>query len=129
RWEACTGGPSTGSEPQRGGRSRRRQCGCMSYLPVGYLIALGEARSCLAALADDAPTDGESAHFDRLLIELDGITGDAGPACSPMAETPAGLLSRLELATDRLIEYGVDRLSLELIVAAVTTSVGRIHPF
>lgn len=45
-----------------------------------YLVALGEARSCLAALADSTDDVDLSIHYDHLLIELDGITDDIGPA-------------------------------------------------
>jgi hypothetical protein len=92
---------------------------------MSYLIALGEARSCLAALAalaalaDPADDIDLSALFDRLLIELHFITGDAGPAFSPMVETRAELLGRLVDAVDRLVAYGVDGLSLELLLLKV----------
>lgn len=92
----------------------------MTYLPVGYLIALGEARSCLAALADSTDDIDLSSHYDHLLIELDDITGDIGPACSPMTGTPAELLRQLEHALDRLAEYGVDGLNLELLLVAAS---------
>lgn len=83
---------------------------------MGYLIALGEARSCLASLADSVDDVDLSAHFDHLLIELDGITGDVGPACYMIAAPPAELLGHLESAAGRLVAYGVDRLSLELLL-------------
>lgn len=90
----------------------------MTYVPVGYLIALGEARPCLAALADSTDDIDLSAHFGRLLIQLDYMTGDVGPACAPVTGTHAALLDHLEGAADRLIEYGVDGLSLELLLLA-----------
>lgn len=68
----------------------------MTYLPLDYLIALGEARSCLAALADSTDDVDLSAHFDRLLIQFDIITGDVGHACSPVAGSRAEILARLE---------------------------------
>lgn len=88
----------------------------MTYLAIGYLVALDEARSCLAALADSTDDVDLSAHFDRLLIQLDCLTGDAGPACSPVTGSRAELLGRLEDAVDRLVWYGVNGLSLELLL-------------
>ncbi len=46
---------------------------------LAYLYALGEARSCLAALADAATTDDEASYFEWLLIHLDLVTDDVGP--------------------------------------------------
>lgn len=82
-----------------------------------YLVAPGEARSCLAALADSTDDVDLSIHYDHLLIELGGITGDIGPACSPMAGTKIELLDRLEAAVDAILTFGVvDGLSLELLL-------------
>ena len=92
----------------------------MSYLPVGYLIALGEARPCLAALADSTDDIDLSSHYDHLLIELDDITDDVGPACTRMTGGRAELLGRLEESAHRLAGYGVDRLSLELLMVAAS---------
>lgn len=76
----------------------------------------GEADSCLAALAD-VPVDAEQAsHFDHLLIELDILSGDVGPACSSMASTNDELLDRLEGAVDRIAEHSVGGISLVLLL-------------
>lgn len=85
-----------------------------------YLLALGEARSCLAALADSSTDFYESSHYDRLLIQLDWITDDIGPATYPIAAGKAELLALLEAAVDRLIDLGTDGLSLELLIADAT---------
>jgi len=92
----------------------------MTYQPLDYLIALGEARSCLAALADSTDDLRLSAHYDHLLIELDFITGNVGPARSPIVGTRVELLRRLEVAVDRLVRYGVDGLSLELLLVSAS---------
>lgn len=63
----------------------------MTSLPVGYLVALGEACSCLAAVADS--TDG-------------GV-------------------DRLEDAVDCVVEFGVDGLGLEFILAAACDNRSR----
>lgn len=90
------------------------------YLPLGYLIALGEARSCLAALADSTDDVDLSAHLDRPLIQLDFINRDDG--CSRVTGTRTKLLGCLEDAVDRLVEFGVDRLSLELLLVRAVDS-------
>ena len=82
-----------------------------------FLIALGEARSCLVALADSTDDFDLAIHYDHLLIELDGVTGDVGPACSPMTGTNTELLDRLEVAVDAMHRLGTpDGLSLEILL-------------
>lgn len=83
---------------------------------LDYLYALGEARSCLAALADSTDDGDLSAHGDSLLIQLDFITEDVGAACFPVTGTRAALIAHLEGTVDRLIGYGVNGLSLELLL-------------
>lgn len=100
----------------------------MTHLPIGYLTALGEARSCLAALADSTDSVDLSAHFDGLLIQLDIITGDVGPACSPVAGSRAEILARLEGAADEMLNLGgADGLSLGLLLDAAMNPVGRLE--
>jgi hypothetical protein len=82
---------------------------------LDYLLALGEARSCLAALADRAGADTQASRFERLLIALDILEPD-GPATWPVTAEPAAILGRLDQAVDRLIELGGDPAPLALIV-------------
>ena len=84
-------------------------------MSLAYAIALAEARSCLAALADAAPDICESSHYERLLIELDGLH-PVGPALSPIHGTKHELLAGLEVAVDQMISLGDDGLSLELLL-------------
>ncbi len=49
-------------------------------MPPAYAIALADARSCLAALADASTHFDESCRYDRLLIDLDGIHAGDFPA-------------------------------------------------
>lgn len=88
-------------------------------MTLAYAIALADARSCLAALADAATDFDESGRYERLLIDLDGIHAGDFPATYPMCGTTAELLARLEAAVDRMIELGGDALSLELFIADV----------
>lgn len=80
------------------------------------LLALGEARSCLAALADTVDDDVAASHFERLLIALDVLQPD-GPASWPIDGEPTVLLARLAQAADRLVELGADPAPLDLIVS------------
>ncbi len=99
----------------------------MTYLTIDFLVALGEARSCLASLADATDDADLSMHYDHLLIELDFITGDVGPACSPVVGTWAELLGRLEDAVDEVLTLGgVGGLGLELLLDAALNPVGRL---
>ena len=91
----------------------------MSHMPttVTYAIALAEARSCLAALADAAASFDESIHFEHLLLCLDGMHEHDFPALYLLAGQRAELMRRLERAVDQMIDLGGDGLSLELVLA------------
>lgn len=84
-------------------------------MTLAYAITLAEARSCLAALADTAMDIYESSHYERLLIECDGLH-PIGPALYPIAGTKTELLDRLEAAVDQMRDLGGDGLSLELLL-------------
>ena len=61
--------------------------------------AVTEARSCLAALADTAPTVEASIAYERALLYIDSLVGDYVPGISSPAENdPERLLTRLEVA-------------------------------
>lgn len=87
-------------------------------MTLAYDIALAEARSCLAALADGASDVDESSQVEHVLIALDELHPD-GPATYPLDGRQADLTRRLESAIDRMIELGGDALSLELLLADV----------
>ncbi|GAA2077551.1 hypothetical protein GCM10009821_16510 [Aeromicrobium halocynthiae] len=80
-----------------------------------HAVALAEARSCLAALADAAASVDSSA-YERLLIDLDVITNDVGPATYPIDDVGFDeLVERAEHALDSLKTFGVDALSVKLL--------------
>src|SRR4051794_23344793 len=85
-------------------------------MTLAYAMALAEARSCLAALADDATDFDESSHFEHLLLDIDRLH-PIGPGLSPTAGSKAELLARIEVAVDAMIGLGGDGLSLELLLA------------
>lgn len=84
-------------------------------MTLAYAIALAEARSCLAALADSTADFDESVHYEHLLLDLDTLH-PIGPGLSPTAGTKVELLDRLEGAVDRMIDLGGDGLRLERIL-------------
>lgn len=89
------------------------------------LFALGEARSCLAALADTAEDDVVASHFEHLLIALDMVEPQ-GPATWPVAADHEALLVRLTTAMDRLGDLGADPLPLAQIVTLAHVLIRRI---
>lgn len=87
-------------------------------MELACAVALAEALSCLAALADAASDIYEISHYERLLIDLDGLH-PAGPALSTIIGSEAELIDRLEAAVDRLIDLGGSAgLTLELLLDA-----------
>ena len=80
---------------------------------------LCEARSALAVLSDRAQRSDASSAFEHVLIALDSILGDDGPAIDPKG-LPAdedGLLALAGSALGRLRSHGVDPLHVELLLA------------
>jgi hypothetical protein len=87
---------------------------------LAYAIALAEARSCLAALADSASTFEESVHYEHLLLDLDALH-TIGPTLYATTGTKTDLLGRLETAVDQMLDLGEgDGLSLELLLLAAS---------
>lgn len=86
-----------------------------------HAALLSEARSYIAALADNAKTVEASSAYDLALIELDWIHGDDAPALDatiPTADRDI-LMALATSAVERLITYGVDALHTELLLASL----------
>lgn len=83
---------------------------------LSYAIALAEARSCLAALADTSPFE-QSIAYEHLLLELDAMHGGCVPATFPIAGSLLELNRRLEARLEDLGDLGVDTLSIELLLS------------
>ncbi|WP_244928554.1 hypothetical protein [Nocardioides sp. W7] len=81
-----------------------------------HALTLAQARSCLAALADQASTIDASSAYEHVLIELDRLHGDECPSADT-AEDRAILLAVATSALEELEQYGVDPLTVELIIA------------
>ena len=77
-----------------------------------YAVALGEARSCLAALAALTTDVDASIRYDRPLLRLD-LMHDDYPGCHPITGIRKELLDR----SRRPHRTGSRRLGLELLVA------------
>jgi len=85
-----------------------------------HACTLAQARSYLAALADQASTIDASSAYERVLIELDRIHGDESPAINgdgQLTEDRSILRAVATSALEELEQYGVDPLSVELILA------------
>lgn len=87
-----------------------------------HAVALAEARSYLAALADNARTVEGSIAYERVLLQLDLVHGDQSPAHEDILPgvLPADLIYRLAVKTiEDLVRHGVDALQIELVLAAL----------
>jgi hypothetical protein len=80
---------------------------------------LAQARSCVAALADRALTLDASSAYERALLELDRVHGDECPAldAQDLTDDRDMLLAAASNAIETLETYGIDPLSVELILA------------
>jgi hypothetical protein len=86
---------------------------------LSHALTLAQARSYLAALADQAATIDASSAYEHVLIELDRVHGDQSPAINNdgLGEDRAILRSVATSALEELEQYGLDPLSVELILA------------
>lgn len=84
------------------------------HMSLVYGVALAEARSCLAALADGAIDFDEAVHFEQMLLDLDDLHGGMFPALYPLSDNRTALLNRLEDAVDRMLDLGGDEPPLEV---------------
>jgi hypothetical protein len=87
-------------------------------------IALTGARSCLAALADTAVTFEASVEYERVLLQLDWIHGDDVPGLDASGRTDDRdvLFSLAESAIEELVDFDVDALQIELVLAMLTAA-------
>jgi hypothetical protein len=79
---------------------------------------LAQARSYVAALADRALSLDASSTYERALLELDRVHGDDCPALDTddLTDDRDILLAVATSAIEDLEDYGVDALSVELII-------------
>lgn len=88
---------------------------------LAHAVTLTEARSYIAALADDARTVEASSAYERALLELDGIHGDDVPALDTdgLTDDRDILMAVATSAIEQLAAYDVDALQIELLLAAL----------
>ena len=86
---------------------------------LSHAIALTEARSHVAALADTAVTFEASVEYERVLLQLDWIHGDDVPGldASGLTDDRNVLFSIAESAIEELVDFDVDALRIELVLA------------
>ena len=83
-----------------------------------HALTLAEARTYVAALADQALTLDASAAYEQVLQRLDAMYGGDVPALAEIRlDDRDALLTAAESAIEDLIEHGVDALQVELVLA------------
>jgi hypothetical protein len=91
-----------------------------------HALTLGQARSYIAALADQADSIDTSSAYEHVLIELDRIHGDESPGLDTagICEDRATLLAVASSAIEELEQYGIDPLHVELVLATLDDAYG-----
>ena len=85
---------------------------------LSHAVTLAEARSYVAALADNARTFDASVEYERVLLELDAIHGgEVPPTTEVFTDKRDVLYTVAEAAIEELVEHGVDALQVELVLA------------
>jgi hypothetical protein len=84
---------------------------------LAHALTLAEARSYVAALADNALIIDASIEYDRVLLQIDFIHGEDIPAISPVSATDrAEMFTAAESAIEDLADHGIDDLTVELVL-------------
>lgn len=88
-------------------------------MDVSHARTITQARSCLAALADTAPSLTAGSAYDHVLIALDTIYGDDVPALSTrgLTQDRQALWAQATQAIEELGDHGLDPLNVELLLA------------
>ena len=85
---------------------------------LAHAVTLAEARSYVAALADNARTFDASVEYEHVLLELDTIYGgDVPPTTEVLTDKSDVIYTVAEAAIEELVDHGVDALQVELILA------------
>jgi hypothetical protein len=86
-----------------------------------HSLVLSQARAHIAALADQAGSVEASSAYERVLIDLDRLHGDESPDYQPIGLwlDPDLLFTVAASAVEDLAIFGVDRLDIELLLAAL----------
>ncbi|KRA37904.1 MULTISPECIES: hypothetical protein [unclassified Nocardioides] len=85
---------------------------------LAHAVTLSEARSYVAALADNARTFDASVGYEYVLFELDRIHGaEIPPITEVLTDKRDVLYTVAEAAIEELVDHGVDGLQVELVLA------------
>lgn len=85
---------------------------------LAHALTLAEARSYVAALADNAHTFDASVEYEHVLLQLDTIYGgEVPPTFEVLTDRSDVLYTVAEAAIEELVDHGVDGLRVELILA------------
>ena len=84
-----------------------------------HALTLGQARTYVAALADQAGSIEASSAYEHVLMELDRIHGDDCPALyyDSITDDQAVLHAEATSAIEHLVQHGIDELDVELVIA------------
>lgn len=84
---------------------------------LAHAATLAEARSYLAALADQALTFDASVEYERVLLQVDYLHGDFIPGISRVPAYSRDVLFDVAYAAiEELAEHGIELLSVELLL-------------
>lgn len=87
---------------------------------LAHAVTLAEARSYVAALADNARTFDASVGYEHVLLELDSIHRGKVPPTTQVLTDERDVLYRVaEAAIEELLDHGVDGLRVELLLAGL----------
>lgn len=97
---------------------------------LAHAVTLAEARSYIAALADEASTFNGSVEYEHALLYLDLIHGDDIPALDTSGLTDdREILHAIAVSAVReLTDHGVDKLQIELLLDMLDVAQGCDDP-
>lgn len=99
-------------------------------LQAHAVAALAQARSYVAALADNSLNNQAASAYEHVLLELDWIHDDDVPALHTvdLDDDHAVLVGTATSVIEALAAYGVDALHVELVLAMLDTATARDVP-
>lgn len=88
-------------------------------MPLPHAQVLARARSCIAALADQARSHEASSAYEHVLMMLDRLHDDESPAldAAELVHDRAVLFALASSTIQELAEHGIDALEVELLLA------------
>ena len=97
---------------------------------LAHAVTLAEARSYIAALADEAATFDGSVEYEHALLYLDLIHGEDVPALDThgLTDDRAILHAIAVSAVKELADHGVGRLQIELLLDMLDVARDRDNP-